>query len=172
MSYSYTQTETTTFTVTHAMHMAAKLATDLKRLQRFYYAPSDLQISDYETEIIDLLKGGYLAEVTYGFQRDGKWIEPALRYTARDLAGNSANDDDPGRIRPGANIRGASFYSYLIYNSTWDSLPAAERAAILRRMPFQRTGADEPGINGYLSEDRIYSAGGRALERATVRSYS
>ncbi len=171
MSYSYTQTETMSFTITHARHMAAKLAADLKRLQRFYYAPSDTLISYFEAEIIELLKGCYLAEVTYGFQRDGKWIEPALRYTARDLAGNSANDDDPGRIRPGANIEGASFSSYLIYSSTWNNLPAAERAAIEGGMPFQRTGASEPGITGYLCNDRIYSAGGRALDRATVRSY-
>ena len=114
MSYSYTQTETTTFTITHARHMASKVATDLKRLQRFYYTPSDQQICDYETEIIELLKGGYLAEVTYGFRRDGKWIEPALRYTARDLAGNVANDDDPGRIRRGQCPRG--FFLQLSYS--------------------------------------------------------
>ena len=39
MSYSYTLTETTTFTVTHARHMAAKVATDLKRMQRLYGEP-------------------------------------------------------------------------------------------------------------------------------------
>jgi hypothetical protein len=34
---SYTITESaTTFTVTHARHMAAKVSTDLKRMQRLY----------------------------------------------------------------------------------------------------------------------------------------
>ena len=37
---SYTITETTTFTVTHARHMAAKVSADLKRMQRFYGYPS------------------------------------------------------------------------------------------------------------------------------------
>ena len=46
MSYSYTVTESTTFTVTHARHIAAKVATDLKRLQRFYGKPSDSAIAD------------------------------------------------------------------------------------------------------------------------------
>ena len=35
MSYSYTISTLTSFTVTHARHIAAKVATDLKRLQRF-----------------------------------------------------------------------------------------------------------------------------------------
>lgn len=171
MSISYTIAQTASFTVTHARHMAAKVAADLKRLQRFYGKPSNSQIADYEAEIIALLKGRYLLEVTYGFKRNGKWIEPALRYTARDLAGASANDDDPGRVRPGANTTGASFYSFLKYNAAWSVLSAAEKDAFERGLPFQRGTASEPGVNGYLSADRIYSAGGRALDRSTVRSY-
>ena len=36
MSYSFTATETKTFTLTHARHLAAKVTADLKRLQRLY----------------------------------------------------------------------------------------------------------------------------------------
>src|SRR5262245_42971432 len=60
MTYSLTISETTAFTVTHARHMAAKVATDLKRLQRFYGKPTDAQIAAYEIEVIELLKAGYL----------------------------------------------------------------------------------------------------------------
>ena len=48
MSYSYTSTETTAFTVTHAKHLASKVATDLKRLQRFYKKPTDKKIDEFE----------------------------------------------------------------------------------------------------------------------------
>ena len=171
MSYSYTATESQAFTVTHARHMAAKVATDLKRMQRFYDKPSDTSIGQYEEEVVALLKAGYLGTVTYGFKRDGEWIEPTLRYTAYDLAGMSANDDDPGKIRPGAEISGASFYSYLTYSAAWDGLMADEREEFKKVLPFERTGASEPGVNGYLSDDRTYSSGGRALSRASVRSY-
>jgi hypothetical protein len=41
MTVSYTFSESTTFTLTHAKHMAAKVATDLKRMQRLYGYPSD-----------------------------------------------------------------------------------------------------------------------------------
>ncbi|MCM8597576.1 MAG: hypothetical protein NFW04_02790 [Candidatus Accumulibacter sp.] len=168
---SYTLSETATFTLTHAKHMAAKFAADLKRLQRFYGQPNDTDIAKYEAEVIELLKNGYLGTLTIGFKRDNSWVEPTLRYTAHDLAGAAANDDDPGRVRPGANIAGALFHNYLTYSTAWNVLSATEQDAFKKRMPFYRTGATEPTVNGYLAEDRIYSSGGRALRRASVRSY-
>jgi len=171
MSLSYTVSEARTFTVTHARHIAAKVATDLKRLQRFYGCPSDAHIAEYENELIELLKGGYVETVAYGFRRNGNWIEPTVHYTARDLAGMVADDDDPGRIRPGASIDGARFYSYLTFSDDWGRLSESSKQAVRSRLPFQRDGAPEPGVDGYLRQDRTYSAGGRALERASVRSY-
>lgn len=170
MTYSYSVTETTTFTRTHARHIAAKVATDLKRMQRLYDSPSDSAIADFETEVVELLKDGYLETVAYGFRRNGYWIEPTLRYTARDLSGRSANDDDPGRVRPGANVNGAEFYSYLTYSTAWHSLSESQRVAVNERLPVKRTVAPEPGVSGYWSSDRTYSAGGRALDRGSVRS--
>ena len=172
MSYSLTESGSTTFTVTHARHMAAKVATDLKRIQRLYGQPDASRIAAYEIEIIELLKEGCLGIVTYGFRRDGKWIEPTLLYTARDLVGFAANDDDPGRIRPGANVRGASFGSFLSYSAAWNKLSSTDRDAIKKRLPFRRGDAAEPAVNGYLSEDLTYFAGGRALCRASVRSFT
>jgi hypothetical protein len=171
MSSSFTITEAKTFTVTHARHMAAKVATDLKRMQRLYGKPSDANIAAYEAEVIELLKAGYFGTVTYGYRRNDRWIEPALKYTARDLSGASANDGDPGRIRPGANVDGASFYSYLTYSAAWDKLSAVEKEKFEDGLPFKRGGAPEPAVDGYLSNDRTYSSGGRALDRSSVRSY-
>ena len=170
MTYSFTNSDTLTFTSTHAKHMTAKVATDLKRMQRFYDHPSDYEIADYEAEVIEFLKEGYLGRVMYGFRRNGNWIEPTLFYTARDLLGVTVENDDPGRVNPGANVSGASFYSYLTYSPSWDRLNTVERELFKERLPFIRKGAPQPGIDGYLSRDIIYSAGGRALERATVRS--
>ena len=55
-----------------------------------------------------------------------------------------------------------AIYSYMTHSAAWDTA---------NRLPFQRGGAPEPGVNGYLSDDRTYSSGGRALNRASVRSY-
>ena len=172
MNYSDTITETTTFTLTHAKHMAAKVATDLKRIQRLYGSPSDTMIDNYETEMIELLKGGYLGTVTYGYRCSGGWVEPTLKFTARYLAGASTNDDDPGRVRPGTNITNASFYSYLTYSAAWHALSESDRERFQKNhLPFRRTGAPEPDNGGYWYEDHTYSSGGRALYRASVRSY-
>ena len=170
MANSYSVTDTTTFTHAYAVHIAAKVATDLKRMQRFYGEPSDEWIQEFEAEIVEILRSGYLGKVTYGFQRDGRWIEPTLSYTARDLSGN-ATDDDPGRVRPGAQVGDASFNSYLTYNSAWDKLTPKQQADFERRLPFTRTAAPEPGANGYWSGDLTYSAGGRALDRSSLRSH-
>jgi hypothetical protein len=151
--------------------MAAKVATDLKRMQRLYGYPSDAEITSYEAEVTQFLKEGYLGKVSYGFKRNSDWIEPTLRYTAKDLAGAAANDDDPGKVRPGADISGAGFYGFLTYSSAWDGASATDKAAFEKRLPFQRGTASEPGVNGYLIDDRTYSSGGRALSRASVRSY-
>ena len=154
MSSSYSITESSTFTITHARHMAAKVATDLKRMQRFYGSPSDSDIADYETEVTELLKAGYLGTVT-----------------AQDLA-DGANDDDPGKLRASADISGATFYSYLTYSAAWDALNATDRDQFKKRMPYYRNSAAEPAVNGYLIDDRTYSSGGRALNRSSVRSFS
>jgi hypothetical protein len=158
------------FTTTHARHIAAKLATDLKRMQRLYGVPSDSSIAQYQEEVIELMKGGYLGTVAYGYRRDSDWIEPTLKYTAQDLLGESA-DDDPGGIRPNRDVTGATFYSYLTYSSAWDALSASEKEVVEGRLPFRRGGAPAPGVKGYFADDRSYSAGGKALVRSTVRSY-
>ncbi len=171
MTYSYSVTDTKTFTRTHAVHITAKVAADLKRMQRFYGAPSDEWIQSFNTEAVELLKEGYLGTVVYGFWWSGCWIEPTLCYTARDLMGVTANDDDPGRIRPGALIGAASFHSYLTYNSAWNQLTWMQRVEFAKRLPFQRTAGTEPGVNGYWSGDLTYSSGGRALDRTSLRSH-
>ncbi|MTV39010.1 HORMA-1 domain-containing protein [Duganella radicis] len=171
MSYSFTATETKTFTLTHAKHLAAKVAADLKRLQRLYGHISDERIVQFEGEVTELLRQGYLGTVTYGFKRDDKWIEPTLRYTSTDLT-YAGTDDDPGRVRPGLDISGAGFHSFLTYSSAWYALTSDQRTAIEQQLPLQRTAGSEPLVsNGYFADDKTYSSGGRSLGRSSVRSY-
>ena len=168
---THTYTSERTFTITDAKYIASKVATDLKRIQRFYASPSDERIQSFELELTEFLKNGFLNTVTYGFQRNGNWIEPTLRYTAQELLGLSSKDDDPGSIKPNADITGAIFYSYLTYSDSWHRKTESEQNEFHKNLPFIRTGASEPGINGYLTNDRTYSSGDRALNRATVKNY-
>ncbi|WP_300532629.1 hypothetical protein [Maricaulis sp.] len=170
MSGSYTVSNTTTFTLTHAKYLASKVRTDLMRMHRYYGKPSLNEIDEYEEEVTAFLKEGYLGEVWYGFRRDEKWIEPSLKYTARDLSGDGA-DDRPGLLPTRKDIEGASFYSYLTYSSRWNALSETEKEAFRSKLAVKRVGAPKPEISGYLSSDQTYSAGGRALNRSVVKGY-
>lgn len=167
---SYTNSNSVTFTLTHAKYLASKVATDLKRIQRLYGSPDDATIASYEAELTEFLKKGYLEEVTYGFKINNIWTEPTLRYTAQDLAGMSSKDDDPGKIRPNANIAGAYFTSYMTYTWAYHFLSESDKVAFQRNLPFIRSGAPEPGLNGSLSSDKSYAAGGKSLNRSSLKS--
>ncbi len=169
MTYSFT--ESVTFTETHAKYLASKIKTDLKRVQRFYGQPSDDYIFQHYTEVIMLLKFGFLKCITYGFKKEGKWVEPTLKYIAYDLANDHGNDDDPGKIRPGKNVSGASFSSFLKYSKFWHDLSQEKRNQFKKQLPFQRIGGAEPEFNGFLFRDLTYSSGGRAVYRESLRSY-
>lgn len=168
---SFTITDSATFTITHARHMGAKVAADLKRIQRLYGGISDEWIAHYETELIEYIKAGYVDTVTYGFKINDQWIEPTLRYTARELNGYDVSDDDPGKIRPGADVTGAHFTSYLTYSRKWSNASQTEKDSFKGRLPFSRSTGSEPTIKGYLLNDKSYSAGGRSLDRSSVRSF-
>ena len=171
MAEMFTSTRTRSFTITHARHLAAKVATDLKRIQRLYGRPSDSWIADHREELVMVLKRGFLSKIAYGFQRADKWIEPMVKYQAQNLIFGIGVDDDPGRIKPGADVAGARFNSYLWCSQAWWDLSEEEREDFRRESPIKRVDGDELEVNGYLSGDRTYSAGGRSLARSTVRSF-
>ena len=167
---SYSFEESTTFSIVHARHMAAKVATDLLRLQRFYGKPTNSSIDAYEAELIALLKEDYLRAVTYGFKRNEKWVV-ALRYHA--VAGGSlVADDDPGKLKPGVDVSNCSFGSFLEYNANWSNLNSTAKQNFRKTLPFQRSDGTEPDVEaGYWVDDRTYAAGGRAISRSVIKRY-
>ncbi|MDO6507028.1 hypothetical protein Q4506_09540 [Colwellia sp. 4_MG-2023] len=166
---SFTSTVSNTFTITHARHMSAKVSADLRRMQRFYDKPNSVQIADFEEEIAQLLKHGYLNKATFGFQKDGSWIEPTFTYTASEIA--SGVDDTPGALSANADVSNAYFHSYVSYTDKYFSLSDSERADFKKSLPVQRVGADEPGVSGCFDSDKTYSSGERSLSRKSLRSY-
>jgi len=167
MSHSFTTAETISFTVTHARRLASKVVTDLKRMQRYYGQPSDLAIEQYEEELTLLMKYKYLNKVTFGFKKDGKWIEPTLKYSAAELT-SSAKDDDPGRIYAYADVDGAIFGSCVSYSSLWCALSSEEQERFESTLPIARVRAEYPGANGVFSSDHMYSSGGYSLSRFSL----
>lgn len=170
MSMTRTLSETSTFTKTSARHVASKVAADLRLVQLAYGDPDDERIAAYEAELVELLAGGYVRRVTYGFRRYGSWISPTLRYEAL-LDGTLIVDDRAGKIPRGCDVDGARFGSYLCHNSKWDRLSSAEKSAIERELPFQRSAGEEPGtLSGTWVTDKSYSHNGGGLSRSALRS--
>ena len=168
MNYgTFTTSSSDTFTVTHAIHIAVKIGTDLKRMQRFYKQPTDDEIKQYEREVIALLKGDYLDKIEYGFKAEnGSW-RIALKYEAR-YGGVLIADDNPGKIPIGADISRCKFHSFLIGNNKWHLLTDDEKEKVYENaeISFRRVGGIEP--EGNWMYDKTYSAGGRGVVRSCV----
>jgi hypothetical protein len=161
-----TNTTSNTFTIANARQVASKIKTDLKLVQREYDYPSDTAIENYGDEAAELLNRGYLGTVSYGFRRDGNWVF-VLTYTAR-TDGTLTADDRAGKVPRGLDLAGTSFYSYLTYSPSWDQLTGSARDAVNAALPFQRTGAPEPGTaGGYWTSGQTYASNGSGTERRT-----
>jgi hypothetical protein len=160
-------TRTSTFTVTNVRYLASKVASDLRQMQRLYGPPSDDEINDYLAEVVILLTGGWLDEVSYGFWRNGQWIPPVLQYRVNS-AGNLV-DNRSGGVLAGMDVSGAYWYSYLKTTQSWMDLPPSERESIRNRIPISRVEAGEPQANGYWEANRQYSSAGVGLVRRTLR---
>ena len=158
----------TTFTLTNAKYLASKIATDLKRIQRFYGYPADSQIIEYEAEITELLKEGYLDNIIYGFKRNGIWIKPSIKYNSIELS-NGNTDDDPGKIAIGGDVSNATFGSFLCKNSKWERLSQTDKDNFLKNLPIKRSDGSIPQSDGYFSNDLTYGSGGKAINRSTLK---
>ena len=166
ITHTYTQTNV------YARHIAAKVSADLKRLQRLYgvNSPTDEEIDDYQKEMELLLNAGYLDTVTYGYRRNMKWVE-ALKYKA--VYGEIVGGEDPGGLRPGTDVSGSGFASFLTYSSSWDLLPSIQKTQFEQTLPFRRMEGEEPGIEngGRWDGSRSYAAGDLGVDRSMITRF-
>ena len=157
--------------------MTARVKSDLKRLNQLYPHAnlSEQTIQKYHDEATTLLKDGFLGTVTYGFQQEveqwfgdkkKEWVV-ALKYEVinGELDGGS---DTPGGLRPGCDVDGAKFYSFLTYSPKWNSDMNGQEQIDYKnsKLPIQRGSGTEPEAN--WSQDRSYGKGGQVMNRYTT----
>ena len=161
MSY----TTTATATITHARYVAAKIAADLKRVQRLVGRgiPTDGEISDYEREATLLLRDGYLGTVTYGFKRNNVWIL-AVRYVAS--GSELLPDNDPGHVFPPVDVDNAIFSSFLSYSDKWQQLSSREQQEYEENLPFKRAAGPSP--KGKWTDDSSYRSDKIQVRRCSL----
>ncbi len=166
-SYTFAQT----FTRTHARRLAGRVTSDLRQSHLIYQVPSESALADYLSELEELLAGGYVEQYQFGFERHGQALW-SLRYTVGPDGGlDSAGV--AGGVPPGVNITGASFFNFLTFSTSWSLLSATSKSAVEATLPFIRETGMLPGTaNGYWTPDRIYAAGGVAVQRSVFRAAS
>ena len=164
-----TFTTSSTFTRTGAKYIASKVIADLQGMQDYYGKPNESSILDYHKELTELLAGGYLASVEYGFKRNDQMVV-ALRYEVRQ--DGSLQDGKSGGVFARADISNAKWFSVLTNSQEWDLLSDVDRQRIEERIPIKRTSGQGPQDGrGRWVTDRSYSSEGVGAQRRTFRPY-
>lgn len=162
---STTFTNSTTFTLTHARHLASKVAADLRQCSTLYGQPLSSTIPDYMEELVELLVGGYVSKYEFGFKRNDQRVVCWRYVVTRDGTIDSVAGD-AGKLYATARITGAHYYNHLSHTQAWFDLPADDRATIERRLPIRRSLASLPADGtGYWKETRGYGAAGVLITR-------
>lgn len=167
---SSTFTTTTTFTRTHAKHLAAKVVSDLYQCHLLYDHPDLDDIENYEGELIEMLASEYVETYEFGFEKNDKRVL-SLRYTV-GADGGLHGDSNAGGVyaKASAVVAGATYFNFMTYSTKWTKLSAAQRASFKSGLPIQRTSGSLPGDgDGYWQVDHGYTAGGVRVERKTFR---
>lgn len=161
-------TTSSAFTRTASAYIASKVAADLRAMRAYYGMPSESKILDYQKEMNELLPGGYVSSVQYGFKRNERKIV-VLEYEHRP---SGLRDDNSGRVFPRADVSGAEWFSFLTTSAKWDALHESTKKQIRLRLPFQRSEGHEPRDgDGYWTADKSYSAEGAGAQRRTFRPH-
>lgn len=161
MTSSYTLSDS--FTITHARHIASRIAGDLRLLWLYYDKPSEAMIEDYLEEVAQMLAKGYLDTFEVGFRRNGQRVI-SLFYTVE--VDGTLSDSRSGGVPRAADITGAAQFSFMTYSQKWWDLTPAERNAFEATLPVDRTPGNAPTDGaGYWTSDRAYAAGGAGVRR-------
>ncbi|MGW4830801.1 HORMA-1 domain-containing protein [Amycolatopsis japonica] len=159
-------TFTSSFTITNARYIGAKIGADLRQLRSMYGKPVDVyKIDKLAEEAALLLKAGYLGIADYGFRDQGtnNW---KLRLRYRATAGRQLLDDPPGRLPRSADVAKLPFHSYMSYSDTFNALSIADQTAFKAGLPVQRTAGTEPGVGlGNSTPGHGYSSNGIGVTR-------
>lgn len=168
---TFTHTASATFTITHAKHLASKIAADLNACSRLHGQPSVAEVESYNEELVELLRYGYLSQYEFGFKRDGKRV---LSWSYEvSSSGNIETDERAGKMSAYVDLDGTTFFNYAWYSSEYNALTSEQRSTFKGSHPVNRTSGDPPsdGVGSWSSTEKNYSAGGTGVSRRSFRSY-
>lgn len=168
---TFTHSTSATFTVTHAKHLASKIAADLNACARLHGKPSLSVVENYNAELVELLRYGYLSRYEFGFQKDDKRV---LSWSYEVTSnGNIETDERAGKMSAYVDLGGTSFFNYAWYSSKYKALTFDQQSTFKSSHPVDRTSGDPPvdGLGSWSGTEKNYSAGGTGVSRRSFRSY-
>ena len=168
-TFTYTQSET--FTVTHAKHLASKIAADLNACSRLHGRPALSMVEKYNEELVELLRYGYLSQYEFGFQRND---ERVLSWSYEvDASGFVSGDDRAGKMSANIDLSGTAFFNYVWYSAQYHDLSSEQKSFFKDSHSVNRTLGDPPcdGAGCWSGTEKNYSAGGTGVSRRSFRSF-
>ena len=111
---TFSFTHSATFTVTHARHLASKIAADLNACSRLHGRPAISSVESYNEELVELLRYGYLSQYEFGFKRNEMRVLSWLYEV--DASGSISSDDRAGKMSAYIDLSGTAFFNFLCYS--------------------------------------------------------
>ena len=168
---TFTSSSTATFTVTHARHLASKVTADMNVCRRYYGKPAQTVVDEYNEELTELLRFGYIDQYEFGFKKDGRRVL-SWRYCV-DSSGSLAGDDRAGKLLPSADIAGCDYFNTIWRSADWWALTDEERNKFDGTVPVTRSPAATliDGSGYWTGTEKSYYAGGTGVTRSSFRPY-
>ena len=111
---TFSFTHSATFTVTHARHLASKIAADLNACSRLHGRPAISSVESYNEELVELLRYGYLSQYEFGFKRNEMRVLSWLYEV--DASGSISSDDRAGKMSAYIDLSGTAFFNFLCFS--------------------------------------------------------
>ena len=139
--------------------------------RRYYGEPTQNAVDDYNRELTELLRYGYIDQYEFGFKKAGMRAL-SWRYTV-DASGNLDGDDRAGKLLPSADIAGCVYFNTIWRSAKWQALTEDQRDKFDEGVPITRTPAEAliDGSGYWTSTEKSYSAGGTGVTRTSFRPY-
>ncbi|MCC2480469.1 hypothetical protein LKM01_01210 [Bacillus pacificus] len=169
MSYSYTQSQTRSYSYANVRYVNDKILGDLGYLlTRFPGIFTEDRMAKWKNDFYHWMNDGYVQAITIQFMRNDECF-CEIKYDLRD-DGSINVDDNVGRIR-GIDLNGAYTSVIVTYSSKWMALSEEEQQKFRSEKLELNWGA--AGKTSYvygLSQkvDKQYSSGSLGVQRSVL----
>lgn len=169
MSYSYTQSQTKSYTYANVRHVNDKILGDLTYLlTRFPEIFTEDRMNGWKNDFYHWMNDGYARSIAIQFMRNDECF-CEIKYDLKD-DGSISTDDNVGRIR-GVDLSGAYTSVVVTYTSKWSGLTAEEQQKFKEEkleLNWGTAGKTNYAYGLTQKYDKQYSSGSLGVQRSVL----